>query len=181
MAALFQAMTASTTVGFNTVDIASLSGGSVFLITMIMIVGASPSGTGGGIKTTTVTALWANMVSLFRGLERTNFGDRELPTDRVRLAMASSLFYLTILCIGIYALSLVDKSPLPDQMFECASAIGTVGLSRGITSGLTWMGKIIIIILMFAGRVGPLALAMTLMRRDLRPPMIYYPKEDIAI
>lgn len=181
LAAFFQSMTAGTTVGFNTVDIAKLSAGSVFLITIIMIIGASPSGTGGGIKTTTVVALWANMISVFGGKERTNFGDRELPAERVRLAMASAMFYLVLLCMGIYALSLVESSPLPDQMFECASAIGTVGLSRGITPGLTWMGKIIIIVLMFAGRVGPLALAMTLLRRNQRLPDYYYPREDIAI
>lgn len=181
LAAFFQSMSAGTTVGFNTVDIAGLSAGSVFLITIVMIIGASPAGTGGGIKTTTLAALWANMISVFKGRDRTNFGDRELPLERVRLAMASAMFYLVVLTAGIYALSLVESSPLPDQMFECASAIGTVGLSRGITPNLTFVGKCIIILLMFAGRVGPLALALTLLRPSQRLPEFYYPREDIAI
>ena len=70
------------------------------------------------------------------------------------------LFYILTLAAGIYALALVETSPLPDQMFECASALGTVGLSRGITGGLTPLGKVIIIALMFLGRVGPVVLGM---------------------
>ncbi|MEW6251721.1 MAG: potassium transporter TrkG [Planctomycetota bacterium] len=181
LAALFQAMTASTTVGFNTVDIGALSAGSVFLITIIMVVGASPAGTGGGIKTTTLATLWATMISVFRRRERTNFGDRELPPERVRLATVSAVFYLFLLCLGIYALSLVESAPLPDQVVECASAIGTVGLSRGITADLTWAGKLIVIVLMFAGRVGPLALGMTLLQIGRRQPLYYFPREDLAI
>lgn len=181
LSAWFLTMTSSTTVGFNTVDTAALTGGTVFLVIIFMIIGASPSGTGGGIKTTTVVALWAAMVSVFRGRERTTFGDRELPPERVRLAVASTVFYVSLLAIGIYALTLVDKSPLPDQMFECASAIGTVGLSRGITSNLSIAGKIIVILLMFAGRVGPLALGLTLLRPAGRQPAYHHPREDIAI
>lgn len=181
LTAWFQSMTASTTVGFNTIPISELSAGSVFLIALIMLIGASPSGTGGGIKTTTVAVLLAVMFSVLRGKERTSFGDREIPLERIRLATSNAIFYLLILAVGIYALSLVETTPLSDLVFECASAIGTVGLSRGITPELSSLGKCIIILLMFAGRVGPLALGLTLLRPPRRYPAFYNPREDIAI
>lgn len=181
LAAWFQSMSASTTVGFDTIPISEFSAGSVFLLALIMIVGASPCGTGGGIKTTTVAVLLAVMFSVLRGNDRTSFGDREIPHERIRLATSNAMFYLLILAIGVYALSLVEKAPLSDQFFECASAIGTVGLSRGITSGLTPIGKCIVILLMFAGRVGPLALGLTLLRPPRKHPAYYNPREDIAI
>ncbi|MBP6506094.1 MAG: hypothetical protein KA257_00895 [Opitutaceae bacterium] len=160
MASLFQVMTASTTVGFDTVPIGHLSMSSLFLITLVMMIGASPSGTGGGIKTTSFTALWAVMMSVIRRREEVTFLGRVIPENRLRAATANFLFYCITLAAGLYALTLVEAAPLADQMFECASAIGTVGLSRGITAGLSDPGKLIIIALMFVGRVGPAVLGM---------------------
>lgn len=91
---------------------------------------------------------------------------REIPRHRLRVAKANLLFYCLTLAAGIYALALVEKSPLPDLMFEGASALGTVGLSRGITGSLTPLAKGIIILLMFFGRIGPIALGMALLRRE---------------
>jgi len=180
MAALFQVMTASTTVGFNTVPIGALSASSLFLLTVVMIIGASPSGTGGGIKTTSVTALWAVMMSVIRRRQQVRFLQREIPDARVRAAVANVLFYTLTLTAGIYALALVETSPLPDQMFECASALGTVGLSRGLTGSLTSAGKGIIIALMFLGRIGPLALSMAVVTRSPAADADH-PEEDLAI
>jgi trk system potassium uptake protein TrkH len=180
MAAFFQVMTASTTVGFNTIPIGALSASSLFLLTIVMMIGASPSGTGGGIKTTGFTALWAAMVSVVRQREVVTFMHREIPRTRLRAASASLMFYLLTFAAGIYALALVEKSPLPDLMFEAASALGTVGLSRGITGSLTPLGKGIIIALMWAGRIGPVMLGMaifspTVVRKET------VPGEDVAI
>ena len=181
LAAWFQVMTASTTVGFNTISIGALSASSLFLLLIVMMIGASPSGTGGGIKTTTITALWAEMMAALRNRKVTTFLGREIPRHRLRAAAANLLFYCLTLAAGIYALALVEKSPFPDLMFECASALGTVGLSRGVTSGLTPVGKGIIIALMFLGRVGPIALAMALLRREHYATEPEARAEDIAI
>lgn len=180
MASLFQVMTASTTVGFNTIPIGGLSASSLFLITVVMVIGASPSGTGGGLKTTTFTALWAMMMSVARRRDRTTFLGREIPEARLRAAVATMMFYGLTLAAGTYALALVDKSPLPDQIFECASALGTVGLSRGITGSLTPLGKLIIIALMFLGRVGPVVLGMAFFQTTPAPAQPVA-REDVAI
>jgi trk system potassium uptake protein TrkH len=176
----FQVMTASTTVGFNTVPIGGLSAGSLFLLLIVMMIGASPSGTGGGLKTTTFTALWAVMSAVIRRRHDPVFLGREIPETRVRLAVAAFLFYCLTLATGIYAISLVESALLTDLMFECASALGTVGLSRGITGSLTAWGKLIIILLMFLGRLGPLALGMAFFRPPQVPPP-EPPEEDVAI
>jgi trk system potassium uptake protein TrkH len=136
----------------------------LFLLTIVMIIGASPSGTGGGLKTTTFSALWAEMISVIRRREVTTFLNRVIPAARMRAAVAGAFFYILTLVVGIYALSLVEAAPLPDQMFECASALGTVGLSRGITGSLTTAGKVIVIVLMFVGRAGPVILGMAFFR-----------------
>ena len=181
MASLFQVMTASTTVGFNTIPIGGLSDSSLFLLMVVMIIGASPSGTGGGLKTTTFSALWAEMYSVIRGRKTTTFFGRLIPEYRMRAAVAGGLFYGLTLSAGIYALELVESFPFADQMFECASALGTVGLSRGITGSLSATGKIIIILLMFLGRVGPVVLGMALFRAADSPANGELLEEDVAI
>ena len=165
LASLFQVMSAATTVGFNTIPVAGLASSSLFLLTLVMMVGASPAGTGGGIKITTVTALWAEMTAVLRGRETPVFLNREIPRQRLRTATAHMMFYCLVLAAGLYVLSLFESASLADQLFECASALGTVGLSRGITGGLTDPGKWTLILLMFLGRTGPLALAMALLPR----------------
>lgn len=179
LASWFQVMSASTTVGFNTVPMPPLAGSSLLLLTIVMVIGASPTGTGGGLKTTTVSALWAEMMSVMRRRAATTFLGRVIPEIRMRAAVANIVFYLLTLSAGIYALALVDRSPLPDQMFECASALGTVGLSRGITGSLTPAGKIIIILLMFLGRLGPVAFGMAFFRTPATAD--HCGEEDVAI
>lgn len=180
LASLFQVMTASTTVGFNTVPIGALSASSLFLLTIVMLIGASPSGTGGGLKTTSVTALWASMVSVIRQRDVVTFLRKEIPRTRLRAATANLMFYALTLNAGIYALALVEESPLPDLMFEAASALGTVGLSRGLTGTLTPLAKGIIIALMWIGRIGPIVLGMALFTPSLRASQ-QAPSEDVAI
>lgn len=162
LAAFFQCMTAMTTVGFNTVSIGALSKATLLVMIVLMVIGSSPAGTGGGLKCTTVTAILGIMRSAARGEKEATFWGRAIPPDRVWAAVATLGFYLVTLLAGTYLLELTQPSPFEANFFEAASALGTVGLSMGITCGLTGLGKWIIIGLMFCGRVGPLTLGTVL-------------------
>ncbi|MFB0525714.1 MAG: TrkH family potassium uptake protein, partial [Phycisphaerae bacterium] len=129
IASMFQAITAMTTVGFNSIPIGSLATSSLLILIFLMIIGASPSGTGGGIKITSFTALVGTIRSALRGDTRVRFLGRAIPQRRVQAAMANIGFYLFVLILGIYALTLTEKATFRDIFFEAASALGTVGLS----------------------------------------------------
>ncbi len=163
LASFFQTMTAMTTVGFNTIPIGAVSRASLLLMITLMVIGASPAGTGGGLKSTTFTALWGLAKSAMKGQKDVSFWGRIIPEQRVRLAAASFCFYVTFLLVGTYFLSLTDGAvDFEKLLFEAASALGTVGLSTGITSSLAVMSKIILIGLMYAGRVGPLTFGLAM-------------------
>ncbi len=171
LTSFFQAMTAMTTVGFNTYPIADFGRGALIILMVLMVIGASPSGTGGGLKTTTFTAMWGFARCQLLGRERVRFWGREVPETRLRTAAAATGLYLATLTIGVYLLELIlpKEAAFEDVLFEAVSALGTVGLSRGLTPDLTSLGEIVVIGLMFAGRVGPLTLAMALTLRRARP------------
>jgi len=162
VAAFFQAMTAMTTVGFNTIDIAAVSRATLLVLVFLMIVGASPSGTGGGLKSTTFSALLGIMRSALHGEREVRFWGRLIPHERVWSAVASLGFYMLMLIVGTYLLELTQNFAFEQNLFEAASALGTVGLSTGITAGLTGFGKLIIVFLMFCGRLGPLTFSVAL-------------------
>jgi trk system potassium uptake protein TrkH len=162
MASFFQAMAAMTTVGFNTVSIPAISRASLLLLTALMIIGASPSGTGGGLKSTTFTALIGIMRSSLRGERTITFWGRRVPERRVRLAVATYCFYMTFLLMGVYLLTLTEDMDFESLVFEAASALGTVGLSTGATPLLSSLGKLVVTLLMFTGRLGPLTFGMVL-------------------
>ncbi len=164
MASAFQMMTASTTAGFNTIPISTMSTAALLVIMAAMLIGASPSGTGGGVKTTTVSALLANLFSVLRGRERIVLLGHEIPMARVLFAFAAATFYLGHLAAGTVILALTERQAFLPIAFEAASALGTVGLSMGITGDLSPLGKIIVIYLMFAGRCGPLTIGLALLR-----------------
>jgi len=166
VASFFQAMTSMTTVGFNTISISKISRASLLLLTILMIIGASPSGTGGGLKSTTFTALIGIMRSTLQGKRHIYFWGRRVPNERVRLAVATFGFYVTFLLLGVYLLTFTEKMDFEAILFESASALGTVGLSTGITTQLSCLGKIIITCLMFVGRLGPLTFGMSLFLRQ---------------
>ena len=163
LASWFQVMTASTTVGFNTLPIGALSHASMLLIITLMVIGASPSGTGGGLKTTTFSAVYGVIKSVIRRKNRITVYGREIPEPRLRSATAALGFYLGILLIGCYLLALTEtQQPFLGLFFEASSALGTVGLSTGITAELSPLGQCIIVMMMFIGRVGPLAFGIAL-------------------
>lgn len=162
MIAFFQSMAAFTTVGFSTYPITAIAMAPLFFIVILMIVGASPSGTGGGMKSTTFTALYAQLRSTFRGKQEVIFMHRKIPAHRIQMAISNFFFYMLVICIGTYLLLLVEKKEAFDVLFEAVSALGTVGLSAGITSDLSTLGKLFIIALMFLGRIGPLSFGIAL-------------------
>lgn len=170
VASWFQAMTAMTTVGFNTIDTGTLSHATLVIVVMLMVIGASPSGTGGGIKSTTLTAILGVMRSALRGKNEVRFWGRPVPIERVWTAIASLGFYLSVLMLGTFMLELTEAAPFETIVFEAASALGTVGLSTGLTASLTSVGKLLVIALMYCGRLGPLTFGMALFVNPRRVP-----------
>ncbi|MEO8530577.1 MAG: potassium transporter TrkG, partial [Deltaproteobacteria bacterium] len=152
MAAFFQSMSAATTVGFNSVPIAAISPQTAVILIVLMLIGASPAGTGGGLKTTTFAALFAQMISVARGRPQTILMGQRVPEARMRLASASLSLYLAMLLAALILLLAYEPGvPLLALVFESVSALSTVGLSMGITGTLGDMGKAIIIVLMYVG------------------------------
>lgn len=179
LASGFQAMTAMTTVGFNTHPIDALAAAPVFVIVILMVIGASPSGTGGGLKTTSIAASLGTIWASLRGQKDVVLWGRRVPINRLLGAFAALTFYLVMFLAGSTALLVLQGQAFEDVVFEAASALGTVGLSRGITGDLVPFGKIVVIILMFIGRVGPITFGLALFSRS--QSMIRPTKEDIAI
>jgi trk system potassium uptake protein TrkH len=175
---VFQSMTAMTTVGFDTIPINSLRDSSLLILIFLMIIGASPSGTGGGIKSTSFTAVVALVRSALRKDREVRFLGKRIPSYRLRAAMANVAFYLFVLIWGVFALTLTESKPFKDLFFETASALGTVGLSTGITSSLSSLGKIITCVLMYIGRLGPLAFAIALIEKPVKKEG---PRHDMAV
>jgi trk system potassium uptake protein TrkH len=167
MVAFFQTMTATTTVGFNTYPISALSTAVLVILFILMAVGASPSGTGGGLKTTTFAALIALMRSTLKQRSRVRFFKRPISAGRLQAAGASAAYFIVLMSIAIFLLSLTDhEAAFVEIVFETISALGTVGLSMGITGDLSSLGKVIIIILMTAGRVGILTFGIAIAMHD---------------
>jgi trk system potassium uptake protein TrkH len=182
LAAFFQTMTSMTTVGFNTISIAQMSKASLLLVVVLMLIGASPSGTGGGLKSTTVSAVFGLMRSALRGDTEVRFWNRVIPTERIWTACAGLGFYLFSLVIGMYLLELTETASFETILFESVSALGTVGLSMGLTAALTNLGKLIVIMLMFCGRLGPLTFGIAIFfRKGLLPAAHDGTDSDLAI
>ena len=154
---LFQAVTPRTA-GFNTADLTALSETGQTLTIGLMLIGGSPGSTAGGMKTTTVAVLFACVVAIFRRRENGRFFGRRIADDTVKNAVTVFLMYITLFLIGGMIISRVEGLPILTCLFETASAIGTVGLTLGITPGLHLISKLILICLMFLGRVGGLTL-----------------------
>ena len=154
---LFQAVTPRTA-GFNTADLTALTETGQTLTIGLMLIGGSPGSTAGGMKTTTVAVLVACVIAIFHRRENGRFFGRRIGDDTVKNAIAVFLMYITLFLLGGMIISRVEGLPILTCLFETASAIGTVGLTLGITPGLHLVSKLILISLMFLGRVGGLTL-----------------------
>ncbi|MCL2006374.1 MAG: hypothetical protein FWG73_09505 [Planctomycetaceae bacterium] len=160
LTAFFQTVSALTTSGFSTIPMSNLAAATVVIVIVLMILGASPSGTGGGLRTTTWSAALAAVLSFLRGREEITFFGSTVPHSRTNAAFAAITLYMTTFALGIYFLLFFDTHSFESIVFEVASALGTVGLSYGITPDLSFGGKIVIMLLMFIGRLGVLSLAL---------------------
>lgn len=162
---MFYLSVAPRTAGFNTVDMGTLSeGGSVFTM-LLMLIGASPGSTGGGLKTTTIVIILLSTVSYLKVSDDINVFGRRLDDDALKRAYCSATIYVMLVIAGIFLLIAAQGLPLKDISFEVISAIGTVGLSSGITRELNTLSRVIVMILMYSGRVGILTLFMTIAAR----------------
>lgn len=179
LASYFQAVTPRTA-GFNTVNMGAMFAPTLILTMILMFIGASPGGTGGGIKTTTFAVLIGTIRATLKGYKDTIMFKRRIPHETVRRAFTITTLSVFVVVCAILLLNYFDKFSLMDSAFEVFSAFGTVGLSTGITPKLSSIGKLIIIVVMFIGRVGPLSLALTLLIQQ-KEPRIEYPKEHISI
>lgn len=161
----FQTMSAMTTVGYNTIDLSGLRAGPILMFSLIMFIGASPSGTGGGVKCTSVSAVWGFILSKLGLSGEVTFLGRIIPAYRVDTALTSVITYGLMIFTGCVVLSYSEPFRLSQILFEVTSAIGTVGLSTGITAELSAIGKLAIIILMYIGRVGVVTFGSALLIR----------------
>lgn len=157
LCSLFQSVTPRTA-GFNTTDYNAMTGSSRAVTIILMLIGGSPGSTAGGMKTTTIAVLFANAVSIFLRKEDPQLFHRRIDTQAVRNASTIILLYLSLFTGGAIAISLLEGLPMDACLFETASAVGTVGLTLGITPNLGVASQFILIILMFLGRVGGLTL-----------------------
>jgi len=176
---IFQSVTARTA-GFNTIHIGSMQNATLFLIIILMFIGASPSSTGGGVKTTTFGILLLYVWSSLKGKEEIQIFKRRISPDIIPKALSVITLSLGLIITMTILLSYTEGEDFIKVLFEVVSAFGTVGLSTGITSSLSITGKVIIIITMFTGRIGPLGLILSLIQKR-EPEMIKYPVEKIMV
>ncbi len=182
--AVFQSTTARTA-GFNTLPVGKLSIPSLLSLVPLMFIGASPGSTGGGIKTCTFAILFVTVLGMLKNRRRAMLFDRSVPKQVVREALV--IFFLAIAWVFIFTLALtyleagrLGGTALVRSLFEVTSAFGTVGLSTGITGGLCDASKLCITATMFAGRLGPLTLALAVAFRE-RQDRYVFPEENIMV
>ena len=181
MSSLFQSVT-TRTAGFATLNMALMKNASLFVIIILMFIGGSPGGTAGGIKTTTFAIMILMITAELRGQKELIVFNRRIPREHFRKAFVVAFMLLATVTIGIIFLNLTESFDFLSISFEAVSAIATVGLSMGITSGLSSFGKVIIILLMYLGRIGPLTLMLSVNRSGLRKGHeLSYPVGDILI
>lgn len=154
---LFQSITCRTA-GFNTSNIAAMDESGAFIMIILMLIGGCPGSTAGGMKTTTIAVLFLAAISVYQRKKEVQTHNRRISDDTIRGAGAILFMYLTVFILGAIIISRVEDLPLMSCLFESASAIGTVGLSFGITPSLGVISRLILMLLMFLGRVGGLTL-----------------------
>jgi trk system potassium uptake protein TrkH len=177
----FQSVTPRTA-GFNTINLGSLHPHSIYMIILLMFIGASPGSTGGGVKTSTFAILLQSVTATLKGKSEVEFFERRVPATTVVKSIAIFIISLIVVSAGILVMMRLepDKSFL-SLFFEVVSAFGTVGLSLGITPFLTILGKLVLVVIMFIGRVGPLTLVLAVGSRVVLPSKVEYPEGKVLI
>lgn len=167
------------TAGFNTIDIGGMTDGSLLLIMLLMFIGAGSASTGSGIKVTTFIVIVWSVFAYIRGRKEPVMFERTIHQTVVFKSLAVTMTGLFFVFLTAFLLTVTEDASLSMILFESFSAFGTVGLSMGLTPDLSNAGRLLIIILMFIGRIGPLTLAFSFART--RTAKIRYPEEDIFI
>lgn len=180
LVAWFQSVTARTA-GFNTIDIGKLSNAALFMIIALMFVGGSPGGTAGGIKTTTLRVLTTVTKAILQGKEEVLIYERQIPLSLILKAVGVAVGSIAVVIIATILISLTDPEVnFIRILFEVVSGFGTVGLSTGITAGLTAKAKLVLVATMYVGRVGVLLL-MSALLGDPRRSAVHYPEENLLV
>ena len=182
-AALFQSVSPRTA-GFNTITLTEMAPASKLMMIILMFIGGSPAGTAGGIKTVTVGVLILCARSTIKGRESTVVYERRIPRAVISRALTVVIIAITVVIGTLMILTMTENIPFMDLLFEVVSAFATVGSTLGVTPNLTVIGKIIIIILMFIGRLGPVTIAVALMVKQGRAKEkqgIQYPEEKVMV
>jgi len=177
--AFFQSVTARTA-GFSTIDMANIADYALFFTMILMFIGGASGSTAGGIKVNTFGMLFATIWSSIRGKEYAGAFGREFRTQQIYRALTIVMLSLGLLTIAVFILTITEEFSFLKLLFETVSAFGTVGLSTGITPDLSTAGQLVITATMFIGRLGILALALSLLQRQ-QPSTYRYPQEVIRI
>lgn len=176
----FFTSTTMRTAGFNTIDYSQMSPASVLLSNTLMMIGGSPGSTAGGIKTTTIAVIFIAMASMSRGNSDITIFKKRLGKDLVKQAAVIVIVYLSYMIIGTLLICHFDKIDLASAQFEVISAVCTVGVTTGITPHLSVISHILLIILMYGGRIGGFSLMLVFGELNKKPPL-KRPKEKILI
>lgn len=179
LASLFQSVT-TRTAGFNTVEASVLSESGNAITTILMLIGGAPGSTAGGMKVTTLAVLLATAASVFKKRDNAHILKRSIANDVIKSAVTVLLLYIISFLLGAIIISRVEGLPLTYCLYETASAIGTVGLTVGITSGLGTVSKIILMLLMYAGRVGGLTIMFATVS-GINKNFVKYPIDKISV
>ncbi|NLB80824.1 MAG: TrkH family potassium uptake protein, partial [Clostridiaceae bacterium] len=181
-AAFFQSVT-SRTAGFNTIDLTRMTEPSKLLTVILMFIGGSPGSTAGGIKTVTFGVTVITALAVVKGNDRVSVFGKRLSPSVVNRSFTIVMIALFVVIIGVMVLSITEKASLMEILFEVVSAFGTVGLTLGLTQNLTNVGKTIIIVIMYFGRVGVFTVAFGLMKimNNGVQDKIHYAEEKIMV
>lgn len=179
LASWFQSATPRTA-GFNTIDIAGMRSATQFLFIILMFIGASSGSTGGGIKTSTFGALISAVWAMIRGKEDIQLFERRLPKEIIYRSLTIASIALALVVSVTMILSITESAEFLAVLFEVTSAFATVGLSMGLTTKLTIFGKLVIMLTMFAGRLGPLTIAFALAQKQQKE-LYHFPEEKIMV
>jgi trk system potassium uptake protein TrkH len=183
ISSLFASITPRTA-GFNSISTADMTMAGKFLTVILMFIGASPGSTGGGIKTTTATLLFMTVISVLHGREDTEIAKKRIGRDLIYRAISITAISFTIVILVTMILSITQGNSFNFivYLYEATSAFGTVGLSLGLTTSLTDVGKVAILLTMYAGRVGPLTLALAFARKhQLSSTAVKFPEDKLLV
>ena len=180
LAAAFQSVTLRTA-GFNTIDQAALTGPSQAVACLLMMIGGSPGSTAGGIKTVTAAVLVLSAISALRGRTTVSAFGRTIISRSIMNAVAMMIVGGTLSLTGACVISYVESASFGECLFEAVSAFATVGLSMGLTPTLSAVSRLILILLMYLGRVGVLTLGVAVLMRHREPPKMQYPDGDVMV